>query len=118
MSYPNDQGNPAAAIPVYLANGGGPNIPPGLVSKGYQQVTDLTTAVALAPPTGATMAVVQVNAGIVRYRRDGTSPTATVGVLMYATGPAQSFTISDDLEFIQNSGSTGSLNVEYYGSSA
>jgi hypothetical protein len=117
MSYPNAQDNGAGATPVWIVAGGGPGVPPGLVFKSFAQIADLSLPIGLTFPGGTTMALVQVNSGIVRYRRDGVSPSGTVGMLMYATGPAQSFTESDDLEFIQNTGSTGSLNIEYYGPS-
>jgi hypothetical protein len=116
MAYSRNNLNPANAMPVWIVAGGVP-IPPGYTLVGYQQVTDLSAAVALTPPTGATLAVVQVNAGVVRYRRDGVAPTGTVGMLAYATGPAMVFdSPTSALKFIQNSGSTASLSIEWYGS--
>ena len=115
MRYPNVQSNPAAAIPVWIA--GTQGVPPGLAFLGFAPAVTLVSATDIfaAAPDGTTMALVQVNAGIVRYRRDGTNPTGNNGMLMYATGPAVAFAPSDDLRFIQATGSTATLNIEYYG---
>lgn len=113
--FPNAQNNPAAATPVWFVGGASP-VPPGATLIGYTQVTDLSAAVTITPPTGATIAVVQVNAGVVRYRRDGVDPTGTVGMLAYATAPPTTFySPFTNLKFIQNTGSTASLNIEWYG---
>jgi hypothetical protein len=83
--YPNSQMNPAAAIPVWIApnpNGGvaAPGAPYIATPLGYQQITALTAAVHLTPPAGATFAAISVSGAAVRYRDDGTAPTATVGM--------------------------------------
>lgn len=114
--FPNKQSNPAGAIPVWVVAGGA-SIPPGAVLIEFAQMTDLLAAHPLVPPTGATIALVQVNAGIVRYRRDGVDPTASVGMLSYATGPFLVFTEFDDLAFIETAPSA-SLNIEWYGPAA
>lgn len=111
----------ANAIPVFLADGYPGGVPPNATFISYQQIADLSGATILTPPAGATMALVQVNAGIVRYRRDGgsTPPTGDVGMLAYATGPLMFFSAPfSQLDFIQNTGSTASLNVEWYGPAA
>ncbi len=116
MSYPNKQNMGAGAIPVWFPGGGAP-VPPGSAIVEYVQVEDLSSAVPLTAPEGADVAVVQVNAGIVRYRRDGVAPTGDVGMLLYATGPNVAFYAPfDDLEFIQKTGSTASLNIEWWNS--
>ncbi len=80
---------------------------------GYEQLTSLTTATALTPPAGATLAVISVEGAAVRYRDDGTAPTATVGMPLAIS---QQFTYSGDfskLEFIgQAAGAI--LNVSFY----
>lgn len=113
MQYPNKQNLAAAAIPVWIA----PNsVPGGLRFISYEQVTDLSSAVPLTPPAGATFALVQVQDGNVRYRRDGTSPTGSVGMILWATSQPMGFAVPNaDLEFINMSGGTAALNVEYYG---
>ena len=52
------------------------------VCLGYQQLTSIDTAASLAVPTGATLAVIAVEAQALRWRDDGTDPTAVVGMPM------------------------------------
>lgn len=47
---------------------------------GYQQITSLSAATALTVPEGARFALIQAEAQAVRWRDDGTNPTATVGM--------------------------------------
>lgn len=49
---------------------------------GYQKITSLTTAQALTVPTGARYAMCKTEGQAVRYRDDGTNPTATDGMLI------------------------------------
>lgn len=117
MAYARNNDNPANSMPVWQV-GGGSLVPPGSSIIEYDQVTNLTSATALTPPAGATIALVQVNAGVVRYRRDGTNPTNTVGFLAYATGPTMFFSAPfANLKFINN-GTAASLNIEWYGPDA
>lgn len=81
---------------------------------GYQQITDLSAAVALTVPAGATTAVIRTEAQSVRWRDDGTNPTSSVGMLMlaadqplYYTGPLIK------IKFIETT-SGAKLNVTYY----
>lgn len=116
--FPNDQSNPASAIPVWIApspNAGGtaPGAPYVATPLGYQQITPITTSTHLTPPAGATYAVVSTEGAPVRYRDDLTAPTATVGMpiavgvtITYA-GPLAA------VQFIQES-ATAILNVAYY----
>lgn len=80
---------------------------------GYQQITDLSAATALTVPTGATTAVITAEAQAVRYRDDGTNPSATVGMPV-AVGVALTYTgpLSKIKFFEQTSGAK--LNVLYY----
>jgi len=63
-----------------------------LIQTGIQNALSVTTAaaVALTLPGSATTrikpthAIIQVNANSVRYRADGTAPTATAGILVPA----------------------------------
>jgi hypothetical protein len=83
------------------------------VVLGYQQITALSAATALAPPAGATTAVITAETQAVRYRDDGTNPTATVGMPI-AVG--QPFTYTGNLaaiKFIEQTASA-KLNVSYY----
>ena len=80
---------------------------------GYQQITSLSASTALTVPTGATMALIVVETQGVRWRDDGTAPTASVGMPL-ATGVSLSY--DGDLKairFIQQALSA-TLNVSYY----
>jgi len=83
-----------------------------LVPKGYQQLTP-AVATGLTVPGGATMALIQAVTQNVRWRDDGTSPAAGVGMRISA---GEEFWYTGDLdaiEFIQEVAST-QLNVSYY----
>jgi hypothetical protein len=47
---------------------------------GYEQITDLSSADGLTPPMGTRLVVLVCEAQAIRYRDDGTDPTATVGM--------------------------------------
>lgn len=83
---------------------------------GYQQITSLSAATALTVPAGTQYALISPESQAVRWRDDGTSPTATVGYplavgaeLKYTAG---SFAI---VKFIEQAASA-KLNIVYYGS--
>ena len=80
---------------------------------GYQQITSLSASTALTVPAGATMALIVAETQAVRWRDDGTAPTASVGMPL-ATGTSLSY--DGDLKairFIQQTASAV-LNVSYY----
>lgn len=80
---------------------------------GYEQLTGLTSAKALTGQAGARVALIEVEGADVRWRDDGTSPTASVGmVLLEDTGMVY---VSDPskLKFIEVS-ATAKVNVSYY----
>lgn len=85
----------------------------GLATLGYQQITDLLAADSLTVPAGAKIAVINPEDQQVRWRDDGTSPTATVGMVI----PAGDYYIYTGnlaaIEFIQETASA-KLNVSYY----
>lgn len=82
-------------------------------SAGYQQITATGTAQSLTVPSGATIAEICVETAAIRYRDDGTAPTATVGMPAAAgtcfaySGPLRAF------QFIAQSGSPV-VNALYY----
>lgn len=116
--YPNDQGNPAGAIPVYVVGGGGAgSMPVGLTSKGFQQITNPTVSTALPSiPVGATVAVLTPEANV-RWRADGVAPTASVGNALWATS---AFTVNGAANLaafrliLMTGSATGVVNVQYY----
>lgn len=87
---------------------------PALIPLGYQQITLLSTSTALTVPTGATQVLVKVSGAVVRYRDDGTAPTASVGfpvdpgsVISYRVSPLSA------VRFIQ-AAPTATLDILYY----
>lgn len=86
-----------------------------LMALGYQQVTSLSAAVGLTIPAGTQVALVQAESQSVRWRDDGTNPTATVGMVLGAgeTLEYDSGKIGA-LKFIEVAASA-KLNVSYYG---
>ena len=83
------------------------------VALGYQQITDLSSAVGLTVPSGATMALITPETQAVRWRDDGTAPTAAVGMPIAA---GAYFTYDGDLKAIRFIEQTASakLNISYY----
>lgn len=81
---------------------------------GHQLALDASTpAVGLTPPAGANLAIIEVNTANVRWRDDGTDPTAAIGMQIVA---GTSFTYVGDLtaiKFFEEAG-TANLNVAYY----
>lgn len=80
---------------------------------GYQQITNLSAATGLTVPVGATVADITVEGNSVRYRDDGTAPTASVGMPLIQTQSLEYTGSLAAIEFIQ-SGSGALLNVSYY----
>lgn len=88
--------------------------PAGLTPKGYQQITSLSSATALTVPAGATCAIIQPETKDVRWRDDGTNPTASVGMLL-AAGYETFYTGTlSTIKFIETAASA-KLNIAYYG---
>lgn len=100
-------------MPVYVVGGGIPAFPSG-VPLGYEQITSLAAATPLTVPPGATLAIISVSGGPVRYRDDGTPPTTSEGMPIVA---GQTFAYSVALgaiEFIQEA-AAATLDILYYG---
>ncbi len=81
---------------------------------GYQQITALiTTPATLTVPAASRAAQICAESSIVRYRDDGTAPTATVGMpiaagtCIFYSGPLTA------LQFIE-AASPATLDVSYY----
>ncbi len=80
---------------------------------GYQQITSLSAAQPLAAPSGAQWALITAEGQGVRWRDDGTNPTASVG---WPLAVGQVFQYTGDLaaiRFIQQAASA-TLNITYY----
>lgn len=81
---------------------------------GYQQITSLSSATALTVPVGTGLCLIQAETQSVRWRDDGTNPTASVGMIL-AAGDILFYTgKSVNLKFIEVTASA-KLNVSYYG---
>lgn len=84
-----------------------------MTATGYQEITSLSAATALTVPSGSRWALIIAETQAVRWRDDGTDPTATVGMPL-ATGTA--FWYSGNLSSIKFIEQTASakINVAYY----
>jgi hypothetical protein len=85
------------------------------IPLGYTQITSLGTAIGIGPiPTDAIMATIEVEGAAIRYRDDGTPPTASVGMPLV---PGQEFSYSvidfTAIQFIQQAVGA-KLNISFY----
>jgi hypothetical protein len=85
------------------------------VPTGYQQLTNVSVATGFTPPTGTQWCNVVASAAI-RFRADGTLPTATVGYPV-AANTGWKFRMTNAgllaLKFIPQSGTT-TLDIDCY----
>lgn len=82
---------------------------------GYQQVASFSAATKWNPPAGTTLALVTPSTNAVRWRDDGTAPTATVGYPL-AVGQELQYDSNGwgNMNFIPQTGSAV-LDILYYG---
>lgn len=82
---------------------------------GYQQITSLSSATALTVPAGTKLVLVTPQTQAVRWRDDGTDPTASVGYPL-AVGAELQYSAAQfsRLKFIEQTASAA-INVCYYG---
>lgn len=81
--------------------------------KGYQQLTSLLAAATLTVPSGALYAWIGAESQAVRWRDDGTAPTASVGIELAAGAYFWYDGSLATIQFIQETASA-KLNVSYY----
>ena len=82
--------------------------------QGYEQMTSLGTATGFTTiPANAKYAFITVSGAIVRYRDDGTAPTASLGVPIPINTQLQYFGNLSAIEFIQESAGAV-LDVAFY----
>lgn len=83
-------------------------------SVGFQQMTALASATAMTVPAGARIATIQAESQTVRWRDDGTSPTATVGNRIFV-GDTLVYDAADlaVVKFIEEVASA-KLNIHFY----
>jgi hypothetical protein len=106
----------ATVVLIGAASGGGGSIPVvfgNRTPKGYQQIVGMVASTALTVPAGANVALITCEGQAVRWRDDGTAPTAAIGMELQI-GPALFYdgTLSA-IRFIQEA-ATATLNVSYY----
>lgn len=87
----------------------------GYVNKGFQRITDVSVAIGLNLPAGASIAIITPETAAVRWRDDGTNPTAAIGYpcpigseLYYDSSSIRA------LRFIQQAAGA-ILSIAYYG---
>lgn len=82
--------------------------------KGYQQLTSLSSSTALTVPDGTGLVMIQAESQSIRWRDDGTAPTASVGMVI-AVGDVLFYTgKSKTIRLIETTASA-KANVSYYG---
>lgn len=91
---------------------------PSRDALGYQQLGTLTAAIGLTIPAGTETVLLQGESQNIRYRDDGTDPTASSGMVL-AAGTLYEMTVGQiaRMKFIEAT-SAAKLNVSYYGRKA
>lgn len=84
------------------------------ITNSHDPITDLSTAVGLTVPAGTAYALIAVEGKDVRYRDDGTDPTASVGFPLEA-GTLFTHEKPGLLKFIEQVPGAA-LSVNYYSS--
>lgn len=82
-------------------------------SRGYSQITSLSASTGLTVPDGAVYAVIVPEVQPVRWRDDGTAPTASVGMQLDVGQPLRYDGNLDSIRFIEVAASA-KLNVSFY----
>ena len=80
---------------------------------GYQQITSLSAATALTVPAGARSAVIIAQTQAVRWRDDGTNPSATVGMPLAVAAVLEYSGNLAAIKFFEQAASAA-LNISYY----
>ena len=80
---------------------------------GYQQLTSVSSSTALTVPSGATMALIVPENQSVRWRDDGTDPTAGVGMLLTVNSSLNYDGDLNKIRFIEILASA-KVNISYY----
>jgi hypothetical protein len=84
-------------------------------STGFQQMTSISSATAPTVPSETDWAWVQAEGANVRFRLDGTSPTASVGLILADNDPPVEMPVwmLNNVEFIQET-ATAKVNIQYF----
>ena len=81
--------------------------------NGFQQITSLSASTALTVPAGSIFCVFMCEAQAVRWRDDGTAPTAAIGILLPVNTPYEYWGDLAAIRFFEAAASA-KLNVSYY----
>ena len=81
--------------------------------EGYEQITGLTSAKSANPPTGSRYAVFTCTGAGVRFRDDGTAPTASTGTLIPVGATFWYAGNLGKIQFFQDA-ATAILDISYY----
>jgi hypothetical protein len=81
---------------------------------GHEQLDTLATAASTTPPAGAKYALISASTQSVRFRDDGTAPTAAIGIVITAADAP--FWYSGNLHALQFIEITASaaVDIAYY----
>jgi hypothetical protein len=88
--------------------------PINLRPLGYQQITDVSAAIGLTAPAGTAFAMITAGTSAVRWRDDGTDPTAGVGYPLPVNSELTYAGSFSALKFIQQAAGAV-LDIVYYG---
>jgi hypothetical protein len=91
-----------------------PSIPGYLKPLGYQQITNLSAAVGLTVPAQTRYILIQAESQNVRWRDDGTNPTAAIGMII-ASGTTLEYTGDGTAIKFFEAAASAKLNVSYFG---
>lgn len=83
------------------------------IPLGYQQITSLSSSTGLTVPQDAKRALIQAESQQVRWRDDGTAPTASVGMTLDA-GSTLAYTGNLAAIRLIEVSASAKLNVSYY----
>lgn len=87
-----------------------------LDALGYTQLTSLGSAVDLGTiPAGAETVILQAEAQNVRFRDDGTNPTATVGMILVVNTMYEFTTAQIARMRVIQAAASAILNISFYG---
>jgi len=85
-----------------------------LTPRGFEKIADLSSAEGLNVPEKAQFALISPEGADVRWRDDGTDPTASVGMPLADGATVWYIGNLDAVKFIEQAASAV-LNVSYYG---
>ena len=81
---------------------------------GYEQINDLSSSIGLTVLEGARLALINIQDQAVRWRDDGTSPTASVGMPIAAGGELSYSGTLSKIELIEVVAGA-EANIAYFG---